>query len=177
MSGPGPTPTPDAELRDEAYRRTDAIVAYSANGRPWPGYYIPLAKHIELERELAEARADARRQRGLATKYMLERNDARYDLGEARELIAVKERSLHAASAAIHDINQSMVGALRFIDEVSEQRDRLAEALRPFTTLNTESKRVREFWHGFVTNAREALAAVKEPNASVMARPDGGQNT
>jgi len=130
QSAPSATPRPDAELRDEAYRRTDAIVAYSANGRPWPGYYIPLAKHIELERELAEARADARRQRGLATKYMLERNDARYDLGEARELIAVKDRSLHAASAAIHDINQSMVGALRFIDEVREQRDQMADALR-----------------------------------------------
>jgi hypothetical protein len=51
------TPKTDAdhELREQAYRRPDAIIAYSVNGKPWPGYYIPLAKHITLERELADA--------------------------------------------------------------------------------------------------------------------------
>jgi hypothetical protein len=45
--------------------------------------------------------------------------------------------------------------------EATKQRDALAEALSPFVTLNPLSKRVQEKWHGYVLNAKQALAATK----------------
>jgi len=44
---------------------------------------------------------------------------------------------------------------------LTKQRDALAEALGPFVTLNPLSKRVQERWHGYVLNAKQALAALK----------------
>jgi chromosome segregation ATPase len=52
------------------------------------------------------------------------------ELAEARELITMKAQSLHAASAAIHASNQSMIEAMDALSKVREQRDRLADALR-----------------------------------------------
>jgi hypothetical protein len=49
----------------------------------------------------------------------------------------------------------------RELAEVTKQRDALAEALSPFVTLNPLSKRVQEKWHGYVLNAKQALAATK----------------
>ena len=49
----------------------------------------------------------------------------------------------------------------RELADMTKQRDALAEALGPFVTLNPLSKRVQERWHGYVLNAKQALAATK----------------
>jgi hypothetical protein len=52
---------------------------------------------------------------------------------------------------------------------VVKQRDKLAEALRPFTTLNPKSPRVWKFWDGFVTKARDALKGIHSENDKTLA--------
>jgi oligoribonuclease NrnB/cAMP/cGMP phosphodiesterase (DHH superfamily) len=49
----------------------------------------------------------------------------------------------------------------KLVDALTKQRDALAEALSPFVKLNPLSKRVQEKWHGYVLNAKQALAATK----------------
>jgi hypothetical protein len=46
-------------------------------------------------------------------------------------------------------------------EKTIKERDALAEALGPFVTLNPLSKRVQERWHGYLLNAKQALAATK----------------
>ena len=73
------------------------------------------------------------------------------ELADAKETIAMLEIR-HGATMLCHQAQ---------MDEVTKQRDALAEALGPFVTLNPLSKRVQERWHGYVLNAKQALAATK----------------
>ena len=59
-----------------------------------------------------------------------------------------------ASKAAINVLKRELA-------DMTKQRDALAEALGPFVTLNPLSKRVQERWHGYVLNAKQALAALK----------------
>ena len=74
----------------------------------------------------------------------------------AREFAGKRLSSREAGSvwSLCRDLERELV-------EVKKQRDALADALSPFVTLNPLSKRVQEKWHGYVLNAKQALAATK----------------
>lgn len=78
------------------------------------------------------------------------------------------EQELKEALTAITQSKEANAGLMRACDkleselaDMTKQRNALAEALGPFVTLNPLSKRVQERWHGYVLNAKQALAALK----------------
>jgi hypothetical protein len=75
-----------------------------------------------------------------------------------RELADMTKQRDHYKAACDQYSEDEMLCKLQ---EVTKQRDALAEALSPFVTLNPLSKRVQEKWHGYVLNAKQALAATK----------------
>lgn len=130
-----------------------------------------LDSHEQLERELAEARENLGR--ALSQNVLLQHGQA--DVPQLKEAVASLEIQAEVNRTIYEGVQRELAEAReseasetrwaaqykRERDEAREQRDSLAEALKPFTTLNPTSKRVMKFWDGFVTNAREALAAVK----------------
>lgn len=71
------------------------------------------------------------------------------------------ERDLAQSKEANAGLMRACDNLERELTDMTKQRDALAEALSPFVTLNPLSKRVQEKWHGYVLNAKQALAAVK----------------
>jgi hypothetical protein len=140
------------------------------------------AKSKQLERELNEAREDAANQRRLADMALAHRDVIiaerdkwkanhdnqvvinrtlrdRPDLGERAKLVEALTKQRDHYKAACDQYSEDEM--LCKFQEVTKQRDALAEALGPFVTLNPLSKRVQERWHGYVLNAKQALAATK----------------
>jgi hypothetical protein len=111
----------DIELREQAYRRPDAIIAYSVNGKPWPGYYIPLAKHITLERELADA---IRERDNALSDWRQADTDSIRAIHERNEARAEVERLDVAGIHSCHD------NCPRYACTLRRERDALADALR-----------------------------------------------
>jgi hypothetical protein len=107
-------------------------------------YMVPIQDAQKLERDLTQSKeANAGLMRA-CDKYESELADAK----ETIEMLEIR----HGATMLCHQAQ---------MDKITKQRDALAEALSPFVTLNPLSKRVQEKWHGYVFNAKQALAAVK----------------
>jgi DNA-binding transcriptional MerR regulator len=80
------------------------------------------------------------------------------ELAEARELIAIKDQSLQAASATIHMNNTLMSQGSQRIDELREQRDRLAEALRNLKNASIKYKMDEDDLE--IDDANSAIASI-----------------
>jgi hypothetical protein len=120
--------------------RTDAASRMAFSGE----YMVPIQDAQKLERDLTQSKeANAGLMRA-CDKYESELADAK----ETIEMLEIR----HGATMLCHQAQ---------MDKITKQRDALAEALSPFVTLNPLSKRVQEKWHGYVFNAKQALAAVK----------------
>jgi hypothetical protein len=107
-------------------------------------YMVPIQDAQKLERDLTQSKAANAGLMRACDKYESELADAK----ETIEMLEIR----HGATMLCHQAQ---------MDEVTKQRDALAEALGPFVTLNPLSKRVQERWHGYVLNAKQALAATK----------------
>jgi hypothetical protein len=90
------------------------------------------------------------------------------EAGSVWSLCRDLERELNKVITALAQSKEANAGLMRACDnlerelaEVTKQRDALADAFSPFVTLNPLSKRVQEKWHGYVLNAKQALAATK----------------
>jgi hypothetical protein len=138
-------------------------------------YMVPIQDAQKLERELAESKKN-----GCDTcdAFTLANRQLREDVVNLAKQIDPYERE--AAKAAINALKRELAEVTKQRDhykkacdqysedemlcklqETTKQRDALAEALGPFVTLNPLSKRVQERWHGYVLNAKQALAATK----------------
>ena len=100
-------------------------------------------------------RTDKASRMAFSGEYMVEIEEAQKI---ERELADMTKQRDHYKAACDQYSEDEMLCKLQ---EVTKQRDALAEALSPFVTLNPLSKRVQEKWHGYVLNAKQALAATK----------------
>jgi len=100
-------------------------------------------------------RTDAASRMAFSGEYMV---PIEYAQKLERELADMTKQRDHYKAACDQYSEDEMLCKLQ---EVTKQRDALAEALGPFVTLNPLSKRVQERWHGYVLNAKQALAATK----------------
>jgi DNA-binding transcriptional MerR regulator len=88
--------------------------------------------------------------------------DLERQLAEAREQLT-EWRTLTSWGGTPEIIDQFIRGQqtrIHAAQNAEEQRDRLAEALRPFASLNPRSVRVRALWDRYVHAANAALATL-----------------
>ena len=164
------------KMSDTPTPRTDAVVIYHGDDDECENA-INVSR--QLERELAEAINDAEawkreaqiseaRLRGekhqddngivspseIVTKLHIELAEVTEQRDDNRLLYETEKKDMAF-------LQKTLKNVIAERDEASKQRDALADALSPFVTLNPLSKRVQERWHGYVLNAKQALAATK----------------
>lgn len=148
-------PTPPAERPTPI---TDAVAAIEGN---WDTKALRMGHHARrLERQLAEARLE--RDNAISDWRQADTDSIRaiHERNEARELIAVKDRSIAAANQTIMLNNELMRQATDKLAEVREQRDRLADALRAIRQMTRNDERCSvctDVYH----SANAALATLK----------------
>jgi len=141
----------------KANHDNQVVINRTLRDRPDLGERAKLVEALTKQRDHYKAACDQYSEDEMLCK-LAEVTKQRDALAEALEEAKIAEMQLENADINLEQCRLNFVGRIK---KLEQERDALAEALGPFVTLNPLSKRVQERWHGYVLNAKQALAALK----------------